>query len=517
MVAESASTTRRAWAILGAMGLGALVAQMFSTVIGPALPTIQDQLDLNLSLQTWAVTAYSLTFGAALIAGGRLADLYGEVRLIVIGYAVFGVGLVASAIAGEGLLLVAGRAIQGAGIGISAPATLSIVVHTFPAARRGTAVGIWGSAHGLGLLLGPLVAGYAISIVSWRWIFWLAVPITALVIAVTLTATKGYRSQTTAGRFDIAGLLFGASGIVALVVGLQNASNGWGDPLTWAPLAGGAVLLGAFFVAETRVTDPLVDLSLFRNRMFAGAVFGQSALGFAYIPVLTFVGSLYLIGVLGLSPLAAGWVLVLCTGTTMVVQPLGGRLVDAIGARIPMVAALVLLAVGLGLLSPITPNTSVTQLAAPLVMIGVAIGAALPAFNTAAMSSVDSGRSGMASGIIQMTFNLPAALGVAVITSIVGSLTLGRVEAATAGSDLQAPAMAYSEALEMGDAERASTALAALPDSAQAIVREVVASAEAGTIGASMALLAFVVLASAGATALITRSGQRRTRRARPG
>lgn len=502
---DSSVTTQRAWAILLAMGLGALIAQMFSTVIGPALPTIKAELDLNFSGQTWTVTAYSLGFGAALVAGGRLTGLVGEVRLIVIGYAVFGAGLVASALATDGLLLIAGRGIQGIGIGISAPATLSIVVNTFPVARRGMAVGLWGAAHGLGLLLGPLVAGYLVEVVSWRWIFWVAVPLTLVVIAVTLAATRGYPSTRTPGRFDVLGLVLGASGITALVLGLQYSSNGWAEPMTIVPIVLGVALLVAFFVVQTRIADPLIDLSLFRKRMFAGAFFSSSMVGFAYIPMLTFVGALYLIGVLGMSPVEAGWVIMFTTATTVIVEPLGGRWVDAIGPRVPMVLSLALFAVGLGSLVTISPESTVAQLAAPLIIVGVAVGIALAACNTAAMSSVDTDKAGMASGLIQMTFNLPAAIGVAVVTSLVGTLALARVEAATAGSDVQAAAMSYQEAIERGDEQGASAILEGLTDSSRAFVQEAVAAAEASTIGLSMAILGFLTLLAAVVTAFMTR------------
>ncbi len=146
----SEQVSRTAWAILGAMGFGALIAQMFSTVIGPSLPTIQSELGLSLSETTWIVTSYSLAFGAALVAGGRMGDLVGEVRMIIIGFVIFGVGLVMSAIAGGGGMLIAGRTIQGIGIGLSAPATLSIVVNSFPLLKRGMAVGVWGPLTDLG-------------------------------------------------------------------------------------------------------------------------------------------------------------------------------------------------------------------------------------------------------------------------------------------------------------------------------------------------------------------------------
>nr|MCW1957387.1 MFS transporter [Mycobacterium sp.] len=225
--------SKAAWAILAAMGFGALIAQMFSTVIGPALPTIKEDLALGLSAQTWTITAYSLAFGAALVAGGRMGDLVGEVKMIVIGFVIFGGGLLMSAIATGGPLMISGRAIQGIGIGISAPATLSIVVNSFPLRQRGLAVGVWGFAHGFGLLLGPLFAAWMMDVASWRWVFWVALPLTAAVIAVTLAATRGYRSVIATGKYDWIGLLLGATGITLLTYGLQNSSVSWTATATW--------------------------------------------------------------------------------------------------------------------------------------------------------------------------------------------------------------------------------------------------------------------------------------------
>lgn len=146
--------SKAAWAILAASGFGALIAQRFSRVIGPALPTIKEDLALGLSAQTWTILAYSLAFGAALVAGDRMGDLVGEVKMIVIELVIFAGGLLTSAITAGGPLMISGRAIQGIGIGISAPATLSIVVNSFPSRQRGLAVAVWGFAHGFGLLLG---------------------------------------------------------------------------------------------------------------------------------------------------------------------------------------------------------------------------------------------------------------------------------------------------------------------------------------------------------------------------
>lgn len=505
---QTSTVPARAWAILAAMGFGALIAQMFSTVIGPALPTIKADLDMSLSAQTWTITAYSLAFGAALVAGGRLGDLVGEVRMIVIGFLVFGVGLVMSAVAVGGLLMVSGRAVQGIGIGISAPATLSIVVNSFPAHRRGFAVGVWGFAHGFGLLIGPIFAGYMLDLLSWRWVFWIAVPLTAAVIIVTILATRGYRSVLSSGTYDIVGLVLGGLGITLLTFGLQNASNGWDLPATWGTLVAGIALLAVFGIVETRIAYPLVDFTLWRERLFSGGFFAESAVGFVYIPMLTFVGSLYFIDVLQMSPVQASWVIVITTGTCMVLEPVAGRWVDRIGPGIPITVSLVMQAMALFWMGTFTAETTITQLIVPLALMGAGVGIALPACNTAGMSAVDQRRAGMGSGLMQMTFNIPAALGVALVTSFVGTWTIGRVQAAAAASPYAAQADDYAQAIENGDDAGAQAVIANLPPDAVSALEEAVRTAQAGSIGLSMVILGVVALAGAVMAAIVI--GRRR-------
>lgn len=489
---------RAAWAILAAMGFGALIAQMFSTVIGPALPTIKDDLALGLSAQTWTITAYSLAFGAALVAGGRMGDLIGEVKMIVIGFLIFGGGLLMSAIAISGPLMISGRAIQGIGIGISAPATLSIVVNSFPLAQRGFAVGVWGFAHGFGLLIGPLFAAWMMDIASWRWVFWVALPLTAVVIVVTLAATRGYQSVLAGGRYDWLGLLLGATGITLLTYGLQNSAVSWAATETWGSIVAGVVLLGVFGIVENRIAHPLVDFSLWRERLFSGGFFAESAVGFVYIPFLTFVGSLYLINVLHYSPGKASWVIVITTGICMLFEPPAGRWVDKIGPGLPITVALLMQAIALAWIGLFFgPGTSLAQMVIPLALMGIGVGIALPACNTAGMSAVDAERAGMGSGLMQMTFNIPAALGVGVVTSVIGTLTATKVGPGLS-ADLRNNAAQYADAVQAGDMGRADAALAGLPTESVAAVKQAVVDATSGAINTSMLVLAAVAFVGAG-------------------
>ncbi|MCB0915257.1 MAG: MFS transporter [Actinobacteria bacterium] len=487
----------KAWAILWAMGFGALIAQMFSTVIGPALPTIQEDLGLSLSMTTWTITAYSLAFGTALVAGGRMGDLVGEVRMIVIGFLVFLVGLLLAAIATGGLMLVASRGLQGIGIGISAPATLSIVVNSFPVARRGFAVGVWGFAHGFGLMIGPFFASFMLTYLSWRWVFWLAIPLTVLVIFVTIAATRGYQSVIAAGSYDWIGLILGGLGITLVTYGLQNAPNGWDAAPTWGTLAVGGLLLIAFAVVETRITHPLVDFSLWKERLFSGGFFAESAVGFVYIPMLTFVGSLYFIGVLGFSPMKASVVILLTTATCMVFEPPAGRWVDKIGPGIPITVSLIMQAGALFWMGTFTSATTLAQMVAPLMIMGAGVGIALPACNTAGMSAVDAQRAGMGSGLMQMTFNIPAALGVAVVTSIIGTIAGGKVMATITDPAYQQLAVDFAAADQAGDTATKESILADLPADIAAAVQQATIDAEGSAIAFAMVILGAVALAGA--------------------
>jgi MFS family permease len=478
---------KAAWAILAAMGFGALIAQMFSTVIGPALPTIKEDLALGLSAQTWTITAYSLAFGAALVAGGRMGDLVGEVRMIVIGFLIFGAGP----------LLISGRAIQGIGIGISAPATLSIVVNSFPLAQRGLAVGVWGFAHGFGLLLGPLFAAWMMEIASWRWVFWVALPLTALVIFVTLAATRGYKSVLAKGSYDWLGLILGATGITLVTYGLQNSSASWTATATWGALVAGLGLLAAFAVVETRIAHPLVDFTLWKERLFSGGFFAESAVGFVYIPFLIFIGSLYFINVLGYSPGKAANVILITTGICMVFEPPAGKWVDKVGPGLPITVALLMQAGALAWMGLLFgPSTTLGQMVIPLALMGIGVGIALPACNTAGMSAVDAERAGMGSGLMQMTFNIPAALGVGLVTSIIGTLTASKIGPGIS-AELRDAASRYADAVQDGDMGRADAAVAGLPQESVDAVKHAVVSAASGAITTSMLVLAAVALAGA--------------------
>ena len=329
--------------------------------------------------------------------------------------------------------------------------------------------------------------------------FWVALPLTAAVIAVTLAATRGYTSVISKGTYDWIGLLLGATGITLLTYGLQNSSTSWTATGTWGAIVAGVVLLGVFGVVESRIAHPLVDFSLWKERLFSGGFFAESAVGFVYIPFLVFIGSLYFINVLGYSPGKASSVILITTGICMVFEPPAGRWVDKVGPGLPITVSLLMQAVALAWMGlSFSPTTTLGQMVIPLALMGIGVGISLPACNTAGMSAVDPERAGMGSGLMQMTFNIPAALGVGLVTSIIGGLTASKVGSGLGSrADLNDAATRYADAVQDGDKARADEVLTGLPQDSIDAIKHAVTSAASGAITVSMLVLAAVALAGA--------------------
>ncbi len=494
---EDSKVSGRAWAILAAMGFGAFIAQMFGSIIANALPQMQKDLNLSAGNTTWIASGYFLAFGVGLIAGGRLGDLIGEVKMVVIGYSVFGVTLITAAIAPDGLVLILSRIGQGLGIGISAPATLTIVVNSFPVLRRGMAVGTWGAAHGIGIALGPILGGAATDSLGWRYIFWLTVPLDILVIVVTIIACRTYKSVLAKGSYDVIGLILGGAGVTALVYGLQiSSAKGWSSPTVIAYLVAAVILLIAFYIVEHKVKHPLVDFGLFKERLFSGGFLAEFGIGLVYLPMLTFVGGFYLITVLGFSPLEAGFVILPTTGVAALLQPISGRVMDRFGPGRPIAVGMILAGISLFWLTQITPETTFAMLLGPFLIMGVAVSLVLPGGNTAGMLAVDAKRAGMGAGVLQMAFVLCNGIGIAVVTSMLGSLQSSQLDDLTSGKDYAALATQY-DALVQSDPASAAKLLAGLPEATQQAITAAANTAYSTSLGICMGVLGVVSIVGA--------------------
>src|SRR6266704_170776 len=291
---------------LAAVGLATFMTSLDNTVVNVALPSIQRDLGLSLSGLEWIASAYVLAFAGLLLAGGRLADLYGRRRLFLAGTALFTAASLASGLASSPAVLLAGRVAQGAGAALAAPTALAIIAAMFPGEReRGRAVGAWSGTSALAVALGPLAGGFISQHWHWSWIFFINVPLGVLTLALGATAITESRGTRLPRGLDLPGLATATLALTALSYALiQGHAAGWTSPPILAALTAAAAASAAFAAAEARSPAPMIDLALFRNRVFAGGTATLVLWGFGVLGVYFFT-PLYLQGVLGFSPTAA--------------------------------------------------------------------------------------------------------------------------------------------------------------------------------------------------------------------
>src|SRR5579862_9131195 len=228
MKARIFADENRKWWTLTAVAFGLFMIMLDNTVVNVALPSIQRSLHLNISALEWVVTGYALTFGAFMLTGGKLADLFGRRLIFVVGLAVFTASSLACGLAGSGSVLIAARVVQGLGAAMMNPATLSIITVTFPPKQRGTAIGIWAGVSALALAIGPLAGGLITEHINWNWIFFINVPIGALAILAAFAFIDESRDTSQEQQPDIPGLFTSALGLFALSYALIEANSyGW--------------------------------------------------------------------------------------------------------------------------------------------------------------------------------------------------------------------------------------------------------------------------------------------------
>jgi EmrB/QacA subfamily drug resistance transporter len=444
-------------------GLALLCSAFFMVIldvaiVNVALPSIQADLEFSPNDLQWVVSAYALTFGGLLLLGGRAADLLGRRRVFVAGVAVFALASLLGGLASSGALLIAARALQGIGAASMTPAALSILMTTFPeGAERNKALGIWGAVGASGGTIGLLVGGVLTETVGWQWIFFLNVPVGAVVIALSPVLLDETRALGGTRRFDLAGAATVTTALSLLVYAVVDArAAGWGSLQTIGLAVASALLLAAFTVIELRSAAPLVPLRIFRLPALlasntAGVLFGAAVYG------MFFIITLYQQQVLGYSPLRAGFAWMALSVTALVTSIGGAQLVTRVGPRGPLVSGLAIAAAGIWLLALVPADASyVRNLLVPLMVAGIGIGLAFVTMSIGALEGVEERDSGLASGLVNASQQIGGALGVAVLSTI----AVSRSEAVIASHPNLAPAAALTEGF--GDALIAGAAFAAV-------------------------------------------------------
>jgi EmrB/QacA subfamily drug resistance transporter len=394
-------------------------------IVNVALPSIQSDLAMSQDSLQWVVIAYGLMLGGFLMLGGRLADLVGRKRVLVSGLAIFTAASLLAGLADNAELLIASRAVQGFGAALIPPAALSILAVTFEeGSARNRALGFFGAVAGISATVGVIASGLLTDgPPGWRAIFLLNVPIGIALIAMTARSLRGEARDATGEPFDIAGAVTLTGSILLAVYALsQGPDDGWTAWSTLGLFAGAAAMMVAFLVVESNSREPLVPGMAVRNRTLLSA--NMSALfTFGTFFGLIFLGTLLMQQVLGYSATKTGLAWVATSGISFFAAGLtGSKLAAALGPRKLLIGGQALLAVAMLLLARVPADADYwTDLLPAFLLAGIAVGAAAPAVQIAALSGVEERLTGLASGLVETSREIGGAVGVAVVATVLAS------------------------------------------------------------------------------------------------
>jgi EmrB/QacA subfamily drug resistance transporter len=423
---------RARWLALLVLCLGDLMIVLDGTIVNVALPSIRDDLGFDETSLAWVANAYLLTFGGFLLLGGRLGDIFGQRRMFLIGIVGFTAASVACGLSTTQGMLVVSRAAQGLGGALVSAVALSLLMTLFTEpAERAKAMGIFGFVLSGGGAAGVMLGGILTDLLSWHWIFLVNVPVGIVVFMLSLRLLPA-PAPAAAGRIDWAGAISVTGALVIAVYAIVNGNDwGWGDPRTLGLLGTAAVLLGAFLVTESRTATPLVPLRLFRIRSVSTAN-GIAVLMSAGLLAWFFFSALYLQQILGYTPLEVGLVylpsMIVWGGASIV----SDRVVMRFGILRPLVFGLGMMAIGLLLFARTPVDGSIPLDVIPgTLAIGLGAGIAFNPLLLAAMSGVGPAEFGLASGVVNTSFMMGGAVGLAILASVAAS----RTDSLEAGGD----------------------------------------------------------------------------------
>ncbi|HEY7692753.1 MAG TPA: MFS transporter [Gaiellaceae bacterium] len=411
----------RKWWTLVAVAFGLFMIMLDNTVVNVALKSIQDDLNVSIASLEWVVNAYFLTFAVLMLSGGKLADRYGRRRLFIIGLAIFTASSLACGLSTSGSTLIAFRAVQGVGAAMMNPATLSIITATFPPRQRGTAMGIWVGVSAVALALGPITGGLLAEYAHWSWIFFINVPIGLIAMVAARVVIKESKDTSKEQRLDLPGLASSGIALFALTYALIEANNkGWTSAEILALFAIAIVGFAVFVLLERHQRNPMLDLSLFRNRTFSGANLTMALVALSMFGVFFYV-SLFVQGVLHYSPVKAGAAFLPMTLCIIFFAPVAGKLSDRIGSRWLMGTGMLLVSLSLVLFSLLDASSDFWNLLPALLVGGAGMAMAMTPTTAAAMGSVPVDKAGVGSGVLNSMRQVGGSLGVAISGAILGS------------------------------------------------------------------------------------------------
>ncbi|MGF1431168.1 MFS transporter [Kitasatospora sp. LaBMicrA B282] len=458
MNTQEQPTTRhpRRWLILIVLCLSGLTLVIDNMVLTVSVPPITEALKASAQDIQWIIDSYILVFAGLLLTAGSMADRFGRRRMLITGLALFGGASLLAAYAHSPEQLIAGRALMGIGGALVMPSTLSILITVFDQEELPKVYAVFGAVAMIGLVGGPVLGGVLIAHFWWGAVFLLNVPIAGL--AITAAVLLMPESKGPARKADPLGMVLSVVGMTALVWTIITAAkDGLGRPSTLTGLAVALCCLAAFAVWEVRTANPMVPLGLFRNRRFSGASFSLVLLTFAN-GGLMLVLTQYLQFVLGYSPTTAGLAFAPMAVASLLFNGLGAALSQKLGARLLTAAGLAVIAAGFGYLATLSVHSGFGQLAVAMVLIGTGGGLAMPAATAALMGAVPAEHAGVGSALNDTVQQAGAALGVAVLGTILSTTYRGAMPVSTPGAARHSIADALALAGGAGDGRLAGIA-----------------------------------------------------------
>ena len=436
---------RRRWWSLVAVSLATFMTYLDNNVTNVAIPTIQRSLHLSLAGLEWVVSSYILVFAGLLLAGGRLADLYGRRRLFLIGLSVFTLASLGAGLAGSGAVLIGARLVQGLGAALVVPTTLAIIMATFKDAReRTTAIGAWTAIGAMALAFGPLIGGFISQHLHWGWIFFINVPIGIVTFAIAALATQESRDPSVVRHLDVPGLITSAIALFSLTYALiEGHDKGWTSALILGSFALAAAAGTAFAVIESRTAHPMVQMQLFRSRVFAGGTVTMMLWAFGIFGIYFFT-SIYLQLILGFSPTKAGLAFVPMALCMALFAGLAGPVSRLLRPHQTVATGMVVMAAGLYLFSRLGVSATFASLMPGFLIFGAGAGMMNVPLTNAVLHSMPPERSGVASALLNASREVAGLLGITIIGAVLRSR---QGSAIRAGAH---PAVAYLDGYHAG-------------------------------------------------------------------
>src|SRR5258708_398287 len=421
-----AQARNKPWIVVVVLTMGFFMIMLDMTIVNVAIPAMASAsggLNATLDQILWVLNGYVLVYAVLLITAGRLGDLYGQRNLFAIGLFIFTIASALCGLSQDPNQLIAARILQGVGGALLTPQTLAIITSLFPPERRGAAFGVWGAGAGLATVTGPTLGGAIITYIDWRWIFYINVPVGIATLIATFILVPDLRP----GRrhsWDVLGILVSTMALLGIVFGLiEGERYNWGQigsyGITIPELIGaGVVLLVVFIVREGFQREPLVPLSLFKERNFAVANWVSATISFGMLSLFLPI-TIYMQSARGFSALYTGLTLAPMSLTSMVVAPFAGRLADKVGGKYILTAGISLFTVGMGSLAYVAgPTSTWSTFTLPAIIAGLGMGMTFAPMTTVAMRNISPQLAGAASGVVNTIRQLGAAIGSAVVGAV---------------------------------------------------------------------------------------------------